>query len=179
MAGRPVMTRCTRMHAVAACGPALTRCTRMHEVAACGPALTRCACMQWPDLFPDMWRQAPHNPLITLPECTVVVGKPRDWPTYGWDNEYGRREMLVGAFEASEYQITNHEFLEFVKAGGYRDEHLWTPDGWRWCEHTRICMQIGGGVDRAADEPNAHVQADVPKCQVAAVLGAVRAAGPP
>lgn len=38
----------------------------------------------------------------------------------------------VPAFQASQYLITNREFLEFVKAGGYQDTKLWTEEGWAW-----------------------------------------------
>jgi formylglycine-generating enzyme required for sulfatase activity len=30
------------------------------------------------------------------------------------------------------FLITNAEFLEFVRAGGYLDASLWTEAGWQW-----------------------------------------------
>ena len=59
----------------------------------------------------------------------VALGKPRDWPTYGWDNEYGKATRAVGAFSASQYAVTNGQFFEFVTDGGYRTERFWTADG--------------------------------------------------
>ena len=41
---------------------------------------------------------APHG---AVPAGEVTLGKPADWPTYGWDNEYGRRSFSVRAFRAS------------------------------------------------------------------------------
>jgi hypothetical protein len=35
----------------------------------------------------------------------------------------------VPDFEVSQYLITNAEFLEFVKAGGYDNQSLWTEEG--------------------------------------------------
>ena len=35
----------------------------------------------------------------------------------------------VPKFEASQYLITNGEFLEFVNAGGYEKEEFWTAEG--------------------------------------------------
>lgn len=32
-------------------------------------------------------------------------------------------------FEASKYLITNREFLEFVRAGGYKSKQYWTDEG--------------------------------------------------
>jgi len=34
-----------------------------------------------------------RNEMITVPEGTVKIGKPVDFPSYGWDNEYGHIEM--------------------------------------------------------------------------------------
>ena len=62
----------------------------------------------------------------------VVVGKPLNYATFGWDNEYGRRVFHVRDFAASRFLISNAEFLEFVKDGGYRTEDHWTKDGWMW-----------------------------------------------
>lgn len=91
-------------------------------------------CLQWPKVHEELsTRPAPANPMVEHGAASVTVGKPRDWPTYGWDNEYGRRPLQVPPFTASRFQVTNGEFAEFVKSGGYRDESLWSSDGWRWC----------------------------------------------
>ena len=37
--------------------------------------------------------------------------------------------LSVPSFEASRYLITNREFLEFVKDGGYQNRALWTDEG--------------------------------------------------
>lgn len=89
------------------------------------------------------------NELVVVPEGKVTFGKPVDFPSYGWDNEYGQVTMKwvqltlswvcvctslaynnsVPKFEASQYLITNGEFLEFVNAGGYEKEEFWTAEG--------------------------------------------------
>ena len=74
----------------------------------------------------------PHNEMIPVTQKTVSIGKPSNFPTFGWDNEYGYREYSVPAFQASKYKITNGEFLEFVKDGGYGRIELWTENGWSW-----------------------------------------------
>lgn len=51
--------------------------------------------------------------------------EPTHHRSFGWDNEYGSRQIHVPAFKVSKFKVTNGEFLEFVKAGGYRDEKLW------------------------------------------------------
>ena len=38
-------------------------------------------------------KPAGENTLIRVPAGKAVLGKPDDFPSYGWDNEYGRCEM--------------------------------------------------------------------------------------
>lgn len=37
----------------------------------------------------------PELELLQVPEGTVTLGKPSDFPSFGWDNEYGSKEMHV------------------------------------------------------------------------------------
>jgi 5-histidylcysteine sulfoxide synthase/putative 4-mercaptohistidine N1-methyltranferase len=75
---------------------------------------------------------APTNELIAVKGGQVKLGKERNSPIYGWDNEYGTHEAEVKGFKASKYVVSNQEFLEFVEAGGYRNKHLWTEEGQSW-----------------------------------------------
>ena len=74
----------------------------------------------------------PALDFIDVAAGDAVIGKPRDWPTFGWDNEYGRRTISVPGFAASSRLISNAELHAFVVDGGYRDPEWWTEDGWRW-----------------------------------------------
>jgi 5-histidylcysteine sulfoxide synthase/putative 4-mercaptohistidine N1-methyltranferase len=76
--------------------------------------------------------EAPPNSLLPVPAGTVVLGKEKDHPLYGWDNEYGHHEAAVAGFRASQYLVSNREFLAFVVAGGYREPRWWTEEGWNW-----------------------------------------------
>ena len=63
-------------------------------------ALVKCyviAChVQWPEVHEELsTRAAPANPMVAHGATSVTIGKPLDWPTYGWDNEYGRRDVQV------------------------------------------------------------------------------------
>ncbi|GAB4818144.1 hypothetical protein N2152v2_005190 [Parachlorella kessleri] len=90
---------------------------------------------QWPAYHPSVaegGRAAPDNPLVAVGAGSVTLGKPLDWPTFGWDNEYGMRAFDVQPFKASKFLVCNGEFLEFVKAGGYRQQEWWGEQGWRW-----------------------------------------------
>ncbi|MEQ9546968.1 MAG: 5-histidylcysteine sulfoxide synthase [Marinobacter sp.] len=76
--------------------------------------------------------EAPENELITVPAGTVRIGKDYDDAFYGWDNEYGEHEASVEEFKASQYLVSNQEFLEFVEAGGYEQNRLWSEEGRSW-----------------------------------------------
>ena len=74
----------------------------------------------------------PSNSFIQVEAQKVTLGKPTNYPSFGWDNEYGFREFSVPAFKASKFQVSNGEFLSFVKDGGYARRELWSDDGWKW-----------------------------------------------
>ena len=58
---------------------------------------------------------APPNVVVAVSPSVAVIGKPASFPSFGWDNEYGRREVEVPAFEASAFKVSNAEFLPFVE----------------------------------------------------------------
>lgn len=72
------------------------------------------------------------NPMIEVEQQQVELGKPHNWPTFGWDNEYGHDKRNVGAFRASRHLISNGEFYEFVSTGAYLQEKYWSEQGWAW-----------------------------------------------
>ncbi|MDO9519144.1 MAG: 5-histidylcysteine sulfoxide synthase [Pseudohongiella sp.] len=72
------------------------------------------------------------NPMIDVQAGKVELGKPAEWPTFGWDNEYGHDSREVGAFRASKRLISNGEFYEFVSSGAYLEEKYWSEQGWAW-----------------------------------------------
>ena len=90
---------------------------------------------QWP-ACPDT-SDAPKNTLITVPAGEVNIGKAFDDAYYGWDNEYGERRTEVAEFKASEYLVSNNEFLEFVDAGGYEHDSFWSEEGTSWKQFTK------------------------------------------
>ncbi|MGB8853283.1 MAG: 5-histidylcysteine sulfoxide synthase [Pirellulales bacterium] len=79
----------------------------------------------------------PANDWLPVAGRTVRLGKRADDQTYGWDNEYGHEDAALPPFRAGKRLVSNAEFLEFVTAGGYRDESLWTEEGRGWLHYTR------------------------------------------
>lgn len=86
----------------------------------------------WPKTEAKSGEAKNYEGLVAVEKGSVSIGKETAFPTFGWDNEYGRREQEVGAFEASRALITNGDFLEFVKDGGYLEARFWSADGWGW-----------------------------------------------
>ena len=80
-----------------------------------------------------------QNPMVSVGATSVRLGKPRDWPSFGWDNEYGEDKRHTAAFKASQRLISNGEFYEFVASGGYLDDRHWSEQGlgWRRFRNTR------------------------------------------
>ncbi len=79
---------------------------------------------------------APQNDLLEITASKVFLGKDKGALYYGWDNEYGRHEAAVPAFQASRFLVSNAEFLPFVEAGGYDNEGYWEAEGWDWKSYT-------------------------------------------
>ena len=79
------------------------------------------------------------NPMVSVTKKSVRLGKPRAWPSFGWDNEYGEDKRHVAAFKASQRLISNGEFYEFVASGAYLDDRFWSEQGlgWRRFRNTR------------------------------------------
>ncbi|CAF3870011.1 unnamed protein product [Rotaria sp. Silwood1] len=87
----------------------------------------------WPTLTVEkICKPSEENSMIILKKSEVTLGKPTDWPSFGWDNEYGTEKRIVRSFSASAMLISNEEFYQFVIAGGYTQECYWANDGWAW-----------------------------------------------
>jgi ergothioneine biosynthesis protein EgtB len=49
---------------------------------------------------------------------------------FSFDNELPRHRTYTAAFRLANRPVTNGEYLEFVRAGGYENPLLWLSDGW-------------------------------------------------
>jgi len=88
------------------------------------------------DICPEAG-EAPQNELLPVKGGRVVLGKSKDHPLYGWDNEFGRHEFEVEGFAASRYLVSNREFLDFMQDGGYATPDYWSEEGQRWLSFSR------------------------------------------
>jgi len=74
--------------------------------------------------------------MVEIPAGSVTLGV--NSGEFGWDNEFQEQRVSVGEFVIDRYKVTNGQFLEFLRAGGYRDRALWADEGWNWKEHYDI-----------------------------------------
>lgn len=72
-------------------------------------------------------RPAWTNEWRDIPAGEAVLGKPRD-ASFGWDNEYDEVQTVVPAFRMQRYNVTNGEYLRFVKDGA-AIPHFWKRRG--------------------------------------------------
>lgn len=88
--------------------------------------------LQPKNLFPVADVDYKLNSWVKYPEKKVVLGKAEHEKSFGWDNEYGHREVQLKSFEATQTLISNGEFYEFVKTDEYSRDEYWEPEGLHW-----------------------------------------------
>jgi formylglycine-generating enzyme required for sulfatase activity len=83
----------------------------------------------------------PARAPIDIPAGTATLGMRRG-QAFGWDNEFEEERHQVAGFTIDATKVTNGDFLEFVRAGGYGDESLWTPEARTWKEAQAIAQPL-------------------------------------
>lgn len=87
---------------------------------------------------PESWQYSPSNgippdnEMIRVSEGIVTIGKKENDDNYGWDIDYGYKQVKVASFLVSKYMITNADFLKFVQGEGYQNQKYWTEEAWTW-----------------------------------------------
>src|SRR5260370_17879144 len=89
--------------------------------------------------------------LVEIPAGTATLGMERHTEAeFGWDNEFGAHEVAANKFAIDNYNVTNHDFLRFIQAGGYEKRSLWGEGGrdWEAKEGIEHPMFLGGEGNR-------------------------------
>lgn len=55
-----------------------------------------------------------------------------------YDNERPRHHVRLDAFEIDATPVTNADYLEFMRDGGYARAELWSADGWTWLQSAGV-----------------------------------------
>src|SRR5712691_4484706 len=80
--------------------------------------------------------------MVEIPAGSATLGLPRNakapfgwafgWDPFGWDNEFEAHRVDVPTFAIDAYNVTNADYLNFERAGGYEHRSLWTHADWEW-----------------------------------------------
>ncbi|MGH8600216.1 MAG: ergothioneine biosynthesis protein EgtB [Burkholderiales bacterium] len=99
-------------------------------------------------LLMDIKHNFAANPLRPAyheaPAADPAASVPLDWVGYAggvheighdgdgfaFDNETPRHPVLLQDYQLASRPVTNGEFMEFVRSGGYSDSRYWLSDGW-------------------------------------------------
>lgn len=73
---------------------------------------------------------------ISVEEDTYEIGHNSE--DFCYDNELGRHKVFLHSYEISNKLVTNAEYFEFIKAGGYQKFDLWHAEGWEWVNANNI-----------------------------------------
>jgi len=88
---------------------------------------------------------------------------------FAFDNETPRHDVLLHEHRIGSRLVTNAEFRDFVRDGGYADANLWLSDGWAvinergwnrplyWGDHLESEFTLGGERDIDNNAPVCHV----------------------
>lgn len=67
---------------------------------------------------------------ISIDEGVYTIGYQGDG--FHFDNEKGVHKVYLHDFIISNRLVTNGEYIEFIKDGGYSNFNLWHSEGWDW-----------------------------------------------
>jgi ergothioneine biosynthesis protein EgtB len=57
---------------------------------------------------------------------------------FAFDSERPRHRVFLSAHEIANRRVTNREWRDFIRDGGYETASLWLSDGWDWVRRERI-----------------------------------------
>lgn len=61
-----------------------------------------------------------------------------DGEGFCYDNELGKHKVYLHSFDISKALVTNGEYIEFIKTGGYEQFNYWLDEGWAWVNENKI-----------------------------------------
>jgi ergothioneine biosynthesis protein EgtB len=70
--------------------------------------------------------------MIEIPAGRATLGLERSDEQFGWDNEYEAHTIEVPAFAIDKYEVTNGQYLDFLRTGGYETRSFWNEEDWKW-----------------------------------------------
>ena len=90
---------------------------------------------------------------VAILEGTATLGLVRsESGPFGWDNEFEEHRVEVPAFSIDTRNVTNGDYLKFMRDGGYERRDLWSDTGWAWItsadhRHPSFWIPVGDSWD--------------------------------
>lgn len=86
-----------------------------------------------PENTPDpvTGRRVAHES-VEIAGGTAKLGADFDSVDFGWDNEFPSLGVRVEPFAIDRFPVQIGEWWDFLDAGGYLNQELWTPADWKW-----------------------------------------------
>jgi len=84
--------------------------------------------------------ESSNGEFIAMDSANYDIGF--DGEGFCFDNELARHQVYLDGFEIRNTLVTNHEYIEFIRDGGYRDFRLWHSEGWDWVNQNSITAPL-------------------------------------
>jgi ergothioneine biosynthesis protein EgtB len=120
-----------------------------------------------PSLREPLREDPPEHRFVSHAGGVFEIGAAGD--EFCFDNETPRHRILLGDYAIGSRLITNGEYLEFIRDGGYADTALWLSDGWsavqehgwgrplHWSEDCASEFTLGGERELDPGAPVVHL----------------------
>ena len=109
-----------------------------------------------PSTYPlDIGDVPPAAEEIPIPAGTATLGADRERVRFGWDNEFPENRVFVPAFRIDRFNVTNSDYLGFIREGGYKDASLWTVEDWDWIHEENVTHPLFWEPTGAGDHTSA------------------------
>ncbi|TDT38721.1 ergothioneine biosynthesis protein EgtB [Maribacter spongiicola] len=124
---------------------------------------------KYSDTFKEFTIEKDTQSWISMSEGIYEIG--HNSTDFCFDNELGRHKVYLHDYQISNKLVTNAEYIEFIKAGGYNRFDLWHAAGWDWVQQNQVtaplywheidgvwhCYSLNGLTEVDLDAPVTHV----------------------
>ena len=91
--------------------------------------------------------EAPFEAAVAAPQSWIafdggLVDIGFDGRGFCFDNELPRHRQYVAPFALAARLVSNGEYLEFIRAGGYANAALWLAEGWDWVRNGALACPL-------------------------------------
>ena len=91
---------------------------------------------KYSDAFEDHPLENHKQEWISMDAGLYEIGHRGD--DFCYDNERGFHKVYLQPYQISNKLVTNHEFMEFMRDGGYQRFDLWHAEGWDWVNENKV-----------------------------------------